>query len=119
LIAIGEAYSVWQWYRGAEKAKARADQVLLATQKVLNEVNEAVTPTPDLAGSIDTSQLPPSIYIHIRDEEQRPKARQLKQQLEEKGIVVPGIEKVDKGPPGTDLRYCGESESDEANEKAT
>ena len=64
----------------------------------------------------DTAQQPRYIYLHIRNEQQRPEAQQIATQLEEKGFVVPGIQLVDTGPANTQLRYFHTSEQSQAVE---
>lgn len=57
------------------------------------------------------------VFIHIRDDQplQRAKAAQVKRELEDKGMVVPGIERVSNAPLNNELRYF---RSDEASEAA-
>jgi hypothetical protein len=57
-----------------------------------------------------------SIYLHIRDEQQRAGAKQIAARLEEKGFVVPDIQLVDTGPANTQLRYFHTSEQSQAVE---
>jgi hypothetical protein len=52
----------------------------------------------------------PHIYIHIRDENQRPAAVQIQKALEAKGFVVPGIETVSKGPSENEVRFFRKNE---------
>lgn len=48
----------------------------------------------------------PRIFIHIRSEEDRRRARQLGQRLEASGFIVPGVERLtDIGPDSAQLRY--------------
>jgi hypothetical protein len=63
-----------------------------------------------------TAKQPTSIYLHIRDEQQREEAKQIAAKLEEKGFVVPDIQLVDTGPANTQLRYFHTSEQSEAVE---
>jgi hypothetical protein len=51
-------------------------------------------------------ELPPRVYIHIADENQRASAQTAQAKLREAGELVPGIENVgDKSPQATELRY--------------
>jgi hypothetical protein len=68
---------------------------------------------PIAGGSI---KQPTSIYLHIRDEQQREEAKHLAARLEEKGFVVPNIQLVDTGPANTQLRYFHTSEQSQAVE---
>ena len=58
----------------------------------------------------------PTLYIHIADEIQREPARLLKEELEQFGYVVPGIENVSKKatvPSGSNVRYYRQEEASE------
>lgn len=56
----------------------------------------------------------PRVYIHIVREAQREQARRMARVLQERGYVVPGIERRDEGPRSTELRYFHSDESAEA-----
>jgi hypothetical protein len=60
----------------------------------------------------------PRVYIHIRDDSQRPSAEKIKSALEGQGFVVPGIQKVSSGPNNTELRFFRSSEAEEAAKAA-
>lgn len=60
--------------------------------------------------------LPPRVYLHIRVEQQRDRARELAKHLETQGFVVPGIERVEAGPTTAELRYYFPGDAQEANE---
>lgn len=57
-----------------------------------------------------------SVFIHVRDDS--PATLQLVKELEENGIAVSGVKKVDRGPSIVDLRYFHPGEKQEANEIA-
>ena len=57
----------------------------------------------------------PRVYIHIRKEDQRDKARKIGLKLENAGFSVPGIERlVEIGPNTNQLRFFRKAEVDEA-----
>jgi hypothetical protein len=56
------------------------------------------------------AKLPPRVYIHVRNEDQRSKAEQLAARLQEAGFLVPGIQKVATGPNNSELRFFAGSE---------
>jgi hypothetical protein len=57
----------------------------------------------------------PRVYIHIRSNENRERARAVGERLKELGYVVPGIERiVDTGPRNSQLRYFRNTEKEEA-----
>lgn len=69
--------------------------------------------------SIDSSptaaNLLPRIYVHIIDETQRDRAKQIASQLQKRGYLVPGIENVSKkvsALPNTQLRYFSKSDQE-------
>ena len=71
------------------------------------------TPAPD-AGA---SGLAARVYFHIRDEQQRPGAEEVRNKLERKGLdlVVPGIERLNVGPTrSSELRFFREADRAEA-----
>lgn len=77
------------------------------------------TPTPASAQQNvqPTSQTPPRIYIHIRDEKQRQAAQDISTQLVKRGFVVEGIENVKgRGPTDTELRCFRQSDIAQAKE---
>lgn len=55
------------------------------------------------------------VFLHIRSESQRAKAREIERRLARMGIVVSGIRLDESGPLRTDLRYFRSAERDEAN----
>lgn len=57
----------------------------------------------------------PMVFLHIRSESQRAKAREIERRLPRMGIVVSGIRLDESGPLRTDLRYFRSAERDEAN----
>lgn len=58
----------------------------------------------------------PRIYIHIRSNEDRERARAVGERLKELDYVVPGIERlVEKGPDKSQLRYFRKTEEEQAN----
>ena len=57
----------------------------------------------------------PRVYIHIRKEDQREKAREIGFKLEDAGFSAPGIERlVEIGPNTNQLRFFRKAEVDEA-----
>lgn len=75
------------------------------------ELEQALSPSPSTAFRAAT----PRIYIHIREEGQRPGARQVAEFLAGTW-TVPGIERLDVGPASTELRYFRRQEQAEAEE---
>jgi hypothetical protein len=69
----------------------------------------------EVAGSL----LKPRIYVHIRTEDQREYARQLEVQLEKQDYEVPGIQRVNTGPPRAELRYFHQNDAQEAGQIAS
>ena len=69
--------------------------------KVVKEaIERAIEATPGSA------QITPRVYVHIKDEAQRPKAKQIAAKLQSLDYIVPGIEYVGTKAPGvTQLRY--------------
>ena len=60
------------------------------------------------------AQLPPRVYIQIRDESQRAQAVHAAEALRKAKFVVPGIAVVTVGPTVTELRYLQDDEEDDA-----
>jgi hypothetical protein len=59
--------------------------------------------------------LPSRIYIHIRDDRQRDKGKQVKDKLSEEGFIIPDLIKIgEKVPDNIELRYFRKYEKDEA-----
>lgn len=74
------------------------------------ELDQALSPR---SASVATAA--PRIYLHIRDEMQRPGASRVAELLSG-SFTVPGIERLDRGPSTTELRYFRTHERDEAEE---
>ena len=87
-----------------------------AYRKGLEELNaaEAARTRDKVADSIKAAQSKPRIYLHILRDEQRNLARQVDLLLEANGFIVPGIEKVRRGPRSSELRFFRRDEKEEA-----
>lgn len=84
-----------------------ANSEIISTQSVIKVIES----NPTAARSI------PRIYIHIRANKQKERAKQIAEKLREEGYVVPGIEiLVEKGPSNTQVRYFRKTEENEATE---
>src|SRR5205823_3983339 len=58
------------------------------------------------------------VYVHIREETQRPQAIDDAKRIQTKlgaDYILPGIQRVEKGPSATELRYFRPSEEKEAH----
>ena len=89
--------------------QAGYDLVLRAEQS-----NPSLTESLEKAAETNTAlaqKIPARFYIHISDESQRGKAKQLAATLKKQGYLVPEIENVgDKGVRNNQLRYFRESD---------
>jgi conflict system STAND superfamily ATPase len=75
--------------------KARETQ-----QVILEALKSRVTVVP-----INEDEKPIRVFIHISDYDQRDKAVRAKKGLEERKVIVPGIEKVSNAPQTNELRF--------------
>ncbi len=74
-------------------------------------VDKATVNDPSLSGTLDSGQLPPRVYIQIKDESQTDLAQGIQRELIAKGYVVPGIERVGvRMPSKTQIRYFHKDE---------
>jgi hypothetical protein len=82
-------------------------QILVNTyQNQLEVLNAAVDSVRDQAvASFRESVIKPRVYLHILREDQRARARRVKQYLEANEFVVPGIDQVSAGPEASELRF--------------
>ena len=64
------------------------------------------------------SSLPARVFLHIRDEAQRAKAKDIQDQLVANGWPVPGIERVSAGPEKTIVKYFRPEDQPEAQQIA-
>jgi len=88
-----------------EEKALLAEKVSVLSQSLIPKSNQA--------------DLKARVYFHIRDESQRTKAKQLADKVESRAnVVVPGVQRVDKGPPNTELRYFKNVEEQEAKQIA-
>jgi len=76
------------------------------------ELDQALNPAP-AAARVAT----PRIYLHIREEGQRPAAQRVATALSG-SVSVPGVERLDFGPSNSELRYFRRAEREEAEELA-
>lgn len=97
--------------RNAEVSKQASQLVTEVTSKTDKSFSESVNK--------QVENLPARVYFHIQDEAQRSDAKQIENRLEEKDLIVPGIERVNRGPTATELRYFRKSEEAGANEIIT
>ena len=74
------------------------------------DLDQALSPKPAVA-QLD---IDPRVYFHIRDAQQFDAAKRLAGTLSENSFGVPGIERLDKGPTTSELRYFRRKEKDEA-----
>jgi hypothetical protein len=96
----------------ASEMSAKAQTELALREK--GPAEAAVAPAP---GGPGPATLPSRVYFHIRDEQQRPGAEQLKRRLEQRepGLRVPGIERIDVGPTrSSEMRFFHDGEREEA-----
>ncbi len=54
---------------------------------------------------VRAANLLPRVYFHIVNKSQRPGARELEEGLKKAGYIVPGIQRVKKGPSAPEIRY--------------
>lgn len=65
-----------------------------------------------------TASVAPRIYLHIKNESQRRKAKEVGMMLQKNGYVVPGIENVgNRSPQVTQLRYFTNSKQEQEDLK--
>lgn len=89
-------------------------------QRELSSLKAGLSQAQALATVPDSATIPARLYIHIRDEQQRPAAKRAGEQVKAAGFVVPGIERmVDKGPQVTELRYFRKADEAEAKRLQT
>ncbi len=81
----------------------------------LRFIDAAVKAAPPKPNSDDAVKLPPRVYIHIRDNQQRDTATQIKKGLQNAGYVVPGIQLVSDAQVGNQLRYFRDEDQTDAN----
>lgn len=82
-----------------------------------SEVRMVANQVAEEAGA--RARLLPRVYVHIRAEEDRLRARSVGEELKTGGYVVPGVERlVDIGPSSSQLRYFKKAERHEANQVA-
>lgn len=99
--------------------KTDADTLTKKRNDLLTQVEQASTAVlqvqnPPVIGKQANTKIIPLIYIQIRDESQRVKAKQIVTRLREQGYVVPGIERVDRGPTTTQVKFFRSDERGEA-----
>ncbi len=78
----------------------------------MEAINKAVDDEPSLA------QVAGRVYLHIREESQRPKARAIGKRLQAQGYIVPGIERLPKGPARSEVKYFKQADAAEGKRLA-
>ena len=96
---------VFQTVKANEPSKA--EETRLHIQQAMKTHTNPL-PTPGVDKPV------PRIFIHIREDQPRERALQVKRRLEDKGLVVRGIERVPNVPSNNELRYFRSDEADEA-----
>jgi hypothetical protein len=92
-----------------ETIKRKAPTDATATLNFIDSAVEAARSKPT-----DDTKLPPRVYIHIRDNQQRDIATQIKKGLQNAGYVVPGIQLVSDTQVGNQLRYFRDEDQADA-----
>jgi hypothetical protein len=121
-----------KFYELAEKQsitdkKEQYTQIAIKTGKEVEALGRQITQlksekiqtaarTDQIAQQIQNlPKIRPRVYIHIRKEDQREKAREIGFKLEDAGFSAPGIERlVEIGPNTNQLRFFRKAEVDEA-----
>ena len=80
----------------------------------IRATSEAIAANPEAAAIL------PRIYLHVRDEQQRPAAKEVAARLRQSGFLIPGIENVgpDRSPQRTELRRFRRTDQDERDVQA-
>lgn len=108
-----------------EKQKADAEKLGSAVASAFFAANpkQAQKTIDDSVSSNPEAGVHPRIFIHIRDNSQRPAVRPVAEALRQQGFVVPGIQiLVDSGPNQTQVRYfhpTGEAEAQKILDQLT
>ena len=110
--------------------KSKRDEIAELDKKIeaLNEINSKISiANPQLVrqaikevidSSPKTADILPRIYVHIKDESQRARARQIVRKLQENKFIVPGIENVgEKASGNTVLKYFHKNDEETADAK--
>ena len=80
-------------------------------------VEKAASLNQSLLPSSAHSELKPRVYFHIRNESQRAKAVKIASEIAlHSDVGVPGVQRVDRGPLVSELRYFRRSEEQEARQ---
>lgn len=79
----------------------------------LESLNQVILRTPP---PVIPTNNPVRVSIQISGEQQRDQARQIKAGLERAGVTVLGVQRVNQGPKGTELRYFIVDDETAANE---
>lgn len=97
-------------------SKAAYD-LLVEAAKDDPQIGQAIGLAAEVVDASAADKLPPRVFIQIESEQQRPRAEQAKAALENKGIIVPGIEVVgpNRTPTVTQLRYRSEDKEKAGN----
>jgi hypothetical protein len=95
-----------------ETIKRKAPINATATLTFIDNAVKAAPPKP----VTDDAKLPPRVYIHIRDSQQKDTATQIKKALQNAGYVVPGIQLVSEAHAGgNQVRYFRDEDQSDAN----
>jgi chromosome segregation ATPase len=85
---------------------------IMNPQLVRQAIKEVIESSPKAAGAL------PRIYVHIKDETQRARAKQIVRKLQEDKFIVPGIENVgEKASGNTVLKYFHKNDQETADAK--
>lgn len=89
-----------------EIAKQTAVKIIEANPRTAQATIDVLEANPR------TARILPRVYIQIKDESQRPKARETADKLKAGGFIAPGIENVaEKSPAKTELRYFNQGDA--------
>lgn len=95
------------------------DEALKKALEAIPSVDTRREVVRGLESSPVVNTTPKRIFIHIHDEEQRGKAREVEQALKAAGFIVPGIERRPETVDGNQVKFFRQEDGEAANQAAS
>lgn len=111
LEALEKNYAALNNLYGKTVAAAPASASQTAVNEIAANPKTAQATIDVIEANPMIARILPCVYIQIKDESQRAKAKEIVDKLKASGFIAPGIENVaEKAPPKTELRYFNQGD---------
>jgi hypothetical protein len=104
----------------------KLDELKGSAEVMINKYNRVAEANPKVAEQVAQEEIRanpkigivlPLVYIHVKDDSQLAKAKEVSDKLQANGFILPEIQRVTVAPPKTQVRYFHEEDKDSEDVK--